>query len=82
MTVRTETAVVYRGGGRRWFTLNAACRAQAFAKIRRRYGRAATGEDYDHDETLRRVRIARTLAHLYRRQFEVERAREERSDDA
>ena len=78
--VRTEAAVVYRGGGRRWFTLAAACRAQAFAKIQQRYGRPAGGEDYDHDDILRRVRIARTLAYLYRRQFEVERARKERSD--
>lgn len=31
MTVPTETATVYRGGGRRWFTKSAAINAEAMA---------------------------------------------------
>lgn len=34
MVVTTEQATVYRGGGRRWFSLNAACNAEA-AKLHR-----------------------------------------------
>lgn len=34
MKISTETATVYRGGGRRWFTKNAACKAEARAKIK------------------------------------------------
>lgn len=34
MNIATETATVYRGGGRRWFTKNAACKAEARAKIK------------------------------------------------
>lgn len=34
MIVRAETATVYRGGGRRYFTKRAACRAEARAKLR------------------------------------------------
>lgn len=29
-----ETATVYRGGGRRWFSLASACKAEARAKIK------------------------------------------------
>lgn len=36
MSVTTETATVYRGGGRRWFSLKAACNAEAWAIMRRR----------------------------------------------
>lgn len=36
MTVTQETAVVYRGGGRRWFTLDAACRAEARSALLKR----------------------------------------------
>lgn len=36
MNISTETATVYRGGGRRWFTRQAACRAEARAKIKER----------------------------------------------
>lgn len=32
-----ETATVYRGGGRRWFSLRAACGAEARAVIKARY---------------------------------------------
>ena len=31
-----ETATVWRGGGRRWFTKKAACRAEANALMRKR----------------------------------------------
>lgn len=34
MTVIVETATVYRGGGRRWFSLRAACNAEAGAIMR------------------------------------------------
>ena len=34
MSVAIETATVYRGGGRRWFTVQAACRAEARAKLK------------------------------------------------
>lgn len=34
--IRKESAIVYRGGGRRWFTLDAACRAAARAKLKTR----------------------------------------------
>jgi hypothetical protein len=36
MQVTSESAKVYRGGGRRWFTLRAACRAEARAKMKAR----------------------------------------------
>ncbi|WP_457967681.1 hypothetical protein M1D68_16080 [Pseudomonas sp. R4-84] len=35
MTVTTEQAEVFRGGGRRWFSLRAACRAEAAALLRK-----------------------------------------------
>lgn len=34
MSIATEQATVYRGGGRRWFSLKAACNAEA-AKLHR-----------------------------------------------
>ncbi|MBP2270802.1 hypothetical protein J3A98_001495 [Pseudomonas sp. BP6] len=33
MAVTVETAAVFRGGGRRWFTLRAACAAEARALL-------------------------------------------------
>lgn len=36
MSVQVETATVYRGGGRRWLTAAAACRAEARAKMKTR----------------------------------------------
>lgn len=42
--VGDDVARVYRGGGRRWFTLKAAARAEAKAKIRARC------DCYDGDE--------------------------------
>lgn len=38
MSVTTETAVVYRGGGRRYFTKAAAYRAEAKAQLRAEMG--------------------------------------------
>ena len=35
MAITSEPAAVYRGGGRRWFTLRAAARAEAKALIRK-----------------------------------------------
>ena len=35
MNVTTEPATVFRGGGRRWFTLRAACRAEAAALFKK-----------------------------------------------
>lgn len=37
MQITTETATVYRGGGRRWFTRKAAVYAEAFAIIKRKH---------------------------------------------
>lgn len=34
MSVQVETAKVYRGGGRRWFSLKAACNAEARSIMR------------------------------------------------
>ncbi len=35
MAVTVETAAVFRGGGRRWFTLRAACAAEARAMLKK-----------------------------------------------
>ena len=37
MAITTETAVVYRGGGRRWFSLKTAIKAEARAIHRARF---------------------------------------------
>ena len=37
MTVTTETATVYRGGGRRWFSKKAAIKAEASKLYRQRF---------------------------------------------
>jgi hypothetical protein len=34
VNVIAETATVYRGGGRRWFSVKAACRAEARARLK------------------------------------------------
>ncbi len=54
MTVSTETATVYRGGGRRWFSLKAALKAEAIAIIKRKHPSEASEQDefgrtYDPD---------------------------------
>jgi hypothetical protein len=35
--ITTEQATVYRGGGRRWFTLSGAVKAEAISIIKRKY---------------------------------------------
>lgn len=46
--VTKEIATVYYGGGRRWFTLDAACRAEAFRSLKRR-AHARGWYEYRHD---------------------------------
>lgn len=70
-----EIATVYRGGGRRWFTLDAACRAQAKAKIKNNctcdyidhegYGRQHLPCRY-HDGSSHAEKVLRRLARIYR----------------
>jgi len=62
--VRSEPATVYRGGGRRYLTLAAACRAEARAKVKQRL--TGMGEEWDDDWC--HPRIDR-LARLYRAAF-------------
>ena len=45
MTIKADEAIVFHGGNRRWFTLNAACRAEAKAMLTTRC-ECARG-DYD-----------------------------------
>ena len=79
MTVSTETATVYRGGGRRWFTKLAACRAEARARIRERCeceaGCPVTGYpdyvcDYHYDMDRYSVLVYR-MARFYARKIEA-----------
>ena len=35
--ITKETAIVYRGGGRRWLTLNAAVKAEAIVVIKKKH---------------------------------------------
>ena len=66
-----EVAIVYRGGGRRWFTKHAACRADARAKIRTRC-ECEKGDWFIppytcvyHSDMNRFRKIVRRLARLY-----------------
>lgn len=80
MSVSSETAKVYRGGGRRWFTLQAACNAQARAKIMER----CECEPFDPLEwrvepitcdmhaTERYPKILRRLSKIYRNAYRAE----------
>lgn len=47
MTVTTETATVYRGGRRRWFSLDAAIKAEAQMLHRQRFKPRCECEDGD-----------------------------------
>lgn len=77
MKITTETATVYRGGGRRWFTKDAASRAEARAKIRTRCDcsrhRSFHPRDGDeevciyHADMVRYCRIVRRLAWIYKK---------------
>lgn len=75
--VTVEVATVYRGGGRRWLTAKAACRAEARAKLKTRCecdycdhpempgaGREDLPCGY-HDGSERADRILRRLTRLY-----------------
>jgi hypothetical protein len=76
--VTTETAVVFRAGGRRWFTKNAACRAAARAKINTRCecesaepdsfdGRGYPGHTCWYHDQDRYHRLISKLASIYAR---------------
>lgn len=68
--IRAETATVYRGGRQRWLTLEAACRAEAKAKIKKRYP-----PETDHRGDLeglpveRWARMVRSLSYIYRQAY-------------
>lgn len=70
--IATETATVYRGGGRRWFTKMAACRAEAKARLKTRcecerpdpkHGDGGYQCRYHRDENY--TRLVRRLARIY-----------------
>lgn len=63
MKITQETAIVFKGGGRRYFTLKAACHAAARKKIRDRW--RESGDDYREMDLERYARIVRTLAYFY-----------------
>lgn len=81
MNVTTETATVYRGGGRRWFTKRAACRAEARAKLKSRCDcdycdhpemPGCPTEDLPcqyHDGSERAAKILRRLSMVYFRAY-------------
>lgn len=79
MSITRETATVYRGGGRRWFTLDAAVKAEAVRIIKAKYPTERAYREYNgnpgepgwhwsqlprSDVLLRRVRA------LVRREFD------------
>lgn len=76
MTVRTETVTVYFGGRRRWFSLAAACNAEASA-ILNRFCDCSTGNGHDvaleictmHSDHAKYVRVRAKLIERIRRQF-------------
>lgn len=60
--IKIEIATVYRGGNRRFFTLRAACRAEAFEAVTRKYGRFDREDLSDYDwRSLRAERLARWI---------------------
>jgi chromosome segregation ATPase len=62
-TIPIEMAKVYRAGGRRWLTLEAACRAAAKEKLREKYGR-----DWASDEgEIGTIKAMNLLARVARR---------------
>lgn len=75
--ISTEQATVYRGGGRRWFTLQAAQRAEARTIIKRRCecckGDHITPDyvcDY-HDDPVKFDRMTRLLVAMFIRKAKV-----------
>lgn len=81
MTVTKLPAIVYHGGNRRWFTLSAACRNEAKAKIKTRctcenaYIGASIYESMGaitceyHEDYARFKKMVRRLARLCKRHF-------------
>lgn len=65
--VHHETATVYYGGGRRWFKLASACRAEARAKARAKYGGSLCKLDYD--DFIRAMTAVERLTRLYVRRY-------------
>lgn len=76
--IKTESATVYCGGGRRWFTLNAAARAEAKRKIKERCDCDSGDRDtppvvcYYHAEAY--PEVIRRLAYKYKAQFKAAQA--------
>ena len=65
--MKISIARVYHGGGRRWFTLTAACKAESIARIKDK--RAEQGYCHSEDEWPYRLiqRYARMLERWHRR---------------
>jgi hypothetical protein len=74
VTVKSETATVYRGGGRRWFTLKAAAKADAVAAIKRKHP-SEKGSDHDPGWYWREIPrsdvLLRRVSRLARKTMEV-----------
>ena len=70
MTVRAETATVYRGGRRRWFSLAAAVKAEAVAKIKAKHPTerfdSETGDGFHWTELPRSDVLLRRMCRLIR----------------
>ncbi len=76
--ITVETATVYRGGRRRYLTLEAAARAEARAAWNAR--RRASGDDYDPEWMAPRIaRTARFIMAAARREIAAARGKEPRS---
>lgn len=76
MTVRTQTATVYHGGRRRWFSLAAACRAEA-SSIANKFCDCEDGDSVTppvrcrlHADPARRECLVNWLAARARRQYQ------------
>ena len=68
--ISSEAAKVYRAGGRRWLTLDAACRAAAKATVAERYPRERDGAgQWDELPIERWARMVRTLAYFHRQAY-------------
>ncbi|HEY0840797.1 MAG TPA: hypothetical protein VGD74_11465 [Vulgatibacter sp.] len=80
MRIKASTATVYLGGGRRWLSLHAACRAEA-RKVIRSIVCDCSPQDAEetgyvcvyHAGDDRAMAAAARLAKRYRRQFERQR---------
>lgn len=65
--MKAGIARIYYGGGRRWFTLRAACHAHAKLVIRKRWLKEGYGEPGDEWPAERVKRLARRLEREHRR---------------